>query len=116
MLKFLFLFLISFNCIAQDQWTESDSYRETAYVVVTAVDWNQTLQINSHGLRESNVILGSHPSDSRINTLIPASMFAHYYIATLLPTEYRKAWQYTWIGIETGYIFNNFSLGLKIKF
>jgi hypothetical protein len=27
-------------------------------------------------------------------------MLAHAYIATLLPAEYRKAWQYAFIGIE----------------
>jgi hypothetical protein len=91
-------------------------YREAVYITLVAVDWNQTLQINAHGMYEMNPILGSHPSDAKINTLIPAAMLAHYYIATLLPTEYRKAWQYAWIGIESAYVVRNMSLGLQINF
>lgn len=116
MSKFIFLFLLSFNCLADDTWTREDSYREAVYLTITAVDWNQTLQINSNGGYETNPILGSHPSDAKINTLIPAAMLAHYYIATLLPTEYRKAWQYSFIIIEASAVSNNLTTGIKVRF
>ena len=117
MFKFIFLFLLSFNCLAEE-WTTQDTQRESVYLTLTAIDWNQTLQgaKQPDHYYETNIILGSHPSDSRLNTLIPASMLAHYYIATLLPRGYREAWQYALIVVEANAVSNNFSIGLSVRF
>lgn len=117
MFKFIFLFLLSFNCLAEE-WTTQDTQRESVFVAITAIDWSQTLQIAKRPdhYYETNIILGNHPSDSRINTLIPTAMLAHYYIATLLPRGYREAWQYAFIAVETNAVSNNFSIGLNVKF
>jgi len=102
---------------AAENWTVEDTYRESFYLILTVTDWKQTLDFSRDTtVHETNIFLGEHPSDSRINTLIPLSMLAHYYIATLLPTEYRHAWQYAFIGIEANAVAINANINFAIHF
>src|ERR1019366_421470 len=112
MLKFIFLFLLSFNCLA-DEWTEADTVREAVYLTLHAIDWNQTLQIANHpDLQESNPILGQHPSAAKINEYMAGAALLQITVAYFLPEKYRKAFQYIAIGEKIPNVLGNFSLGL----
>ena len=117
MSKFIFLFLLSFNCLADENWTRADSYREAVYLTLHAIDWNQTLQIKDHSnLQESNPQLGAHPSAQRINQYMAESALLQFGIAYVLPEKYRAPFQYITVGDSLHSVSINWSLGLRVKF
>jgi hypothetical protein len=119
MLKLIFLFLLSFNCLADD-WTREDSYREAVFLTLHAIDWNQTLQIADHPdlyyEKTSSRFMGSHPSENQVNQYMVGAALLQITVAYLLPAEYRKAFQYITIGEKIPNVMGNFSLGLRVKF
>jgi len=118
MSKLVFVFLLfSSSCFA-DEWTAQDSNREYAYLALHTADWLQTRQISKHPERweESNLILGKHPSTGKVDAYFAIAGLAHYEVAKLLPTEWRKAFQYLSIGVEAGYVAHNLSFGVRAKF
>ena len=97
---------------------ESLSKRDVAvqlvYTGIVLVDREQTLDIKNHPeLHENNFILGEHPSDERINTLIPLAIAGHWLVTWWLPKEKRMAWQLFTGGAETAAVFHNYQIGLK---
>ena len=91
--------------------------REAAYGVLLLLDYGQTLDIKNHpGMYERNPILGDHPSDARIRNYFLALGAGHLAVTYLLPREYRGYWQYFTIGVQTGYVANNYSIGLRLDF
>lgn len=116
MFKVILIFLLSFNCLADD-WTRQDTYRESAYLALHALDWNMTLQISkTPNLQESNPILGTNPNAARINEYMAGSALLQFGIAYVLPSEYRKAFQYITIGDSLHSVATCYSVGLKFKF
>ena len=102
-----------------DKWTDADTAREAAYLVLHIADWGQTRNIahrEGEGYWEINPILGKHPSIKRIDSYMAFSMLAHIGIAYALPRGWREAFQYTTVGIEAGVVFNNNSIGLRVDF
>ena len=99
-------------------WTREDTYRQGGLTVLLIVDWGQTRWIARHPLqhKEMNQFLGEHPSVSRVNNYFAASILGHAAISAVLPPDWRKGWQYVWIGIELGYVQNNHSIGIKVDF
>jgi len=119
MSKLVFVFLLfSSSCFAADSWTDGDTNREYAYLALHTADWLQTRQISKHPERwgESNLILGKHPSTRNVDVYFALAGLAHYEVAKLLPTEWRKAFQYLSIGIEAGYVAHNLAFGVRAKF
>ena len=92
-LIFILFFLLPVDVNA-DEWTYSDTVMQTGYSLILISDWNQTLGIDSHdNLKESNKILGEHPSDDKINLYFASILYGHYYIAKKLDQPYRFMWQ-----------------------
>jgi len=110
--------LISSNAFAHDDWTDADTKREAVFIAMDAIDWAQTRNIarNQNKWREQNDILGSHPRNGKVDAYFATTILAHAAIALVLPTEYRKAFQYITIGVEIGWIQHNYSIGIDAKF
>lgn len=81
------------------------------------LDYRQTLDIKNHeGFYEINVILGRHPSDTKITIYfiicaLIAALVPYYLITNL---TYQIAWFVFWAGMEIWALQNNIRLGLKI--
>jgi hypothetical protein len=99
-------------------WTQEDTKYQTAFIATALVDWGQTLYIasNPDEYKESNVLLGDHPSRDKVNMYFPCAIVLHTAVAVALPKDYRRVWQLIWIGIETGMIVHNTSIGIKVDF
>jgi hypothetical protein len=115
---FAFLFLLSFNACAFDEWTTADTQREAVYLAVDYIDWAQTRNIarNPTVWRETNPFLGLHPSVGRVDGYFASMMLVHISISRLLTSDYRYIFQYISIGYEVNYVANNFNLGINAKF
>lgn len=111
---FILIIALSYGC-ASAKWTKEDTYRQAGFVAVTGVDWLQTREIaKSPGkYRETNPILGEHPSLEKVDAYFAVCVAAHTSIAVALPPEYRKWWQYVWIGLESYTVGHNFATGLR---
>lgn len=100
-----------------DEWTNRQIAQQAGVTLLLAVDWAQTRDIKNHpGFHESNPILGEHPTDKEVDQYFAAAAIGHAVITHLLPTEWRDAWQYVWIGAQTSTIARNHSLGIKFDF
>ena len=119
-MKYLIILSLLIQSAHADDWTQQDTYRESAYLAIHTIDWLQTRTIAKEnwpdGRFERNHILGKHPSVQTLDIHYAVTSIGHYYIATLLPTEWRKAWQYIAIGDAGSAVINNHSLGVRIKF
>lgn len=81
------------------------------------LDYLQTVDIKNHpGMFEKNVILGLHPKDNRVTAYFILAGVGHYAVTRALPTEYRAAWQYSWIALEAATILHNKKIGLHFNF
>lgn len=80
-------------------------------------DWSQTRDIKNHSdQHESNVLLGRHPSDTKVDAYFAGSMVANQWIANQLEGGWRTGFQATIILIETAAVSNNHALGVKFSF
>lgn len=99
-----------------NDWTDEDTARQAAVLTLFAVDAGQTLDIKHHAnLRETNPILGSHPTDSRVKTYFVLAAVVHTAASYYLTPEYRRYLQNGTIVLELAVIGNNKRLGLNIK-
>lgn len=100
------------------EWTSSDTKREFAFQGLWAIDALQTRNIAAHPdkWREQNNYLGAHPTIGAVDRYFIAGSVLHAGVSYLLPEKYRAPFQYVTIGIETGYVANNLSLGIGAKF
>jgi hypothetical protein len=116
-MRVLSALLISSTLLAGAPWTNKDKALEGAFVLATAVDWKQTLDIKNHPhLYEQNRLLGSHPTDKTINTYFVSSILLHAVVADQLHGKWRTAWQAVWIGFEVGTVQRNYALGVRLNF
>ena len=115
---FAFLFLISLNACAFDEWSTADKEREAAYLIVDSIDWAQTRNIarNPDRWYETNAALGRHPSIGSVNSYFIGMMLVHVGIVTALPSKYRSTFQFTSIAYEASYVAGNYRLGISAKF
>lgn len=91
--------------------------REVLVASTLVIDALQTLDIKNHpNLRETNPILGSHPSDEKIVAYFVGVGFGHYAVTKAIPAEYRAAWQYGWAALEIATIIRNRRLDLRFNF
>jgi hypothetical protein len=99
-------------------WTREDTYRQVAVSALLVVDWAQTRWIVKHPYQfyEINHFLGEHPSVGKINNYFAASILGHAAISYILPSDWRKGWQYVWIGVELEYVRRNYHIGVKVDF
>lgn len=112
------LLLILFSGVTNaDDWSTSDTNREITYHVFHALDWAQTRYIgeNCNKHRESNPLLSSCPSNKEVDTFFIATSFFHYAVSRLLPSDYRKGWQYVTIGSSANAVYTNYNIGVKMS-
>lgn len=113
------LTFISLNAHSADEWTARDTQIESAYLVIHTIDWLQTRGVAKHGWvghKEQNPILGEYPSTKKLAAHYAITSIGHYYIATLLPKEWRAAWQYIAIGDAGAAVYGNHLSGVRIQF
>jgi len=125
LLTVVLLLVLSSDCFAFDDWSKLDVAFETAYVIVTVIDWGQTLDIakRPNQYSEINPFLGKHPSVDLVNTFIPISIAGHILISALIPNDCeifsmkcRTLWQSVTLGAESYMVVNNFNIGLRMNF
>ena len=101
-------------------WTANDTAWETAYFATHLADWGQTLDIStqcaSGAFSETNKVLGSCPTQQKVNAYFLATALLHYGAAQMLPSTYRRMFQAGTIAMEIGFISNNAKIGLNVKF
>jgi hypothetical protein len=98
-------------------WTADDTAREAAYQTLAAVDWAQTLNIQTDPTRhELNPILGQHPSQNKINKYFIITGLGHAAIAYMLSPTYRKIFEISTITLEVGTVGHNITVGVGMKF
>lgn len=117
-MKIFLLLLLFIPAAHADEWTRSDTYRETAYLALHVTDWLQTRTIakNPDVWYEKNIILGSHPHVDRVDAYFILAGLAHVGIAAILPNEWRAPFQYFTIGFESGVVAHNYKVGVKVGF
>lgn len=94
-----------------------DYLREIAYTTITVIDWRQTqILIEDNKYVETNIFLGSGVTRSEVDTMVPIAIAAHWLITWALPRDKRLAWQWFWIGIETGAVSSNYGAGIRLSF
>ena len=111
----LFLLLAVSNSFASlsSEWDTSTIAKELIFLYTLSNDWQQTLDITrDQTLHEENHILGEHPSRNSINLYFASCAAGHALITHLLPKQYKKIWQETWIGIQASQIQHNDDIGL----
>ena len=117
-MKLLLLSLCLMPTIAHAEWSTTDTVMEATYAVVHIMDWRQTRAIvGSEGRwRETNNILGDHPSRDRVDTWFAGTLAGHALVSYLLPDKCRTAWQTLTIGMEATTVVRNYQLGIKVAF
>ena len=112
------LTLTSINCLANnDDWTTDQIVKEVISESLLVSDYQQTIQIRHHkSLHETNIILGKHPSNDRIEVYFGSVIVSHLIISDLLSNKYRDYFLDGTIGLELIVVGHNKQLGLSIKF
>ncbi len=111
------LFLFVRPALAADPWTDRQITQQAGVTFLLAIDWAQTRDIKNHsGLHEANPILGEHPTDREVDQYFAAAAIGHAVVTHFLPSDWRDAWQYVWIGAEAGTIARNYNLGVRFEF
>lgn len=115
-MKILFLFCALLTAsptwAAGTDWTTADTARQSVYAVLQSADWYQTRRIAAHPSKfhEVNPLLGSHPSKTKVDIFMGASLAAHTAISYYLQPKYRAAWQYATITVKSGMVAYNFAV------
>ncbi len=109
-----------------EKWSKADTSREVVWEGLHVMDWGQTRYIAKHPdkYRELNPILGSHPSQNRVDIYMGSGLLLHPVISAYLsPQEYailgikvrpRSLWQYFTITLSGGCVINNASIGVRV--
>lgn len=100
-------------------WSKKDTVRESIYIAVSAADWAQTRYIAKHPskFRETNSMIGAHPSISKVNNYFVGMIATHALIAELLPNgRARAGWQIAGIAWETMLVLHNHEIGINFNF
>ena len=95
-------------------WNQETTARELCFLFSLSKDWKQTLDIskNPDKFSEANPILGEHPDERKVHVYFAGCALTHALIAYMLPPEYSKIWQVTWIGIQSSVTDHNHENGL----
>ena len=119
-MKHILIILLFLPAIAlADPWTTGEKVAEGAYLTLHLVDWSQTRYIATHPSRyyESfNSVLGPHPSVGRVNMFFLGTAIAQPIIASLLPSDWRRAWLAAGIGMEFALTTRNAAIGIKMDY
>ncbi len=96
-------------------WNQETTARELCFLFSLSTDWKQTLEIakNPDKYSEANPILGEHPDERKVHMYFAGCALTHALIAYMLPPEYSKLWQVTWIGIQSSVTDHNHDNGIE---
>jgi hypothetical protein len=92
---------------------------EAATDALLIADWSQTRQIPrspDQGWYETNIYLGEHPGDGRVNGYFATCLVVNTVIHRVLPEPYLRYYQTGVVAVEAIAIGNNYNLGIKVKF
>ncbi len=100
-----------------DPWSKQDFILESSFAAITIVDWAQTRYISRNPERfyEKNPILGKHPSTSKVDLYMGASILSHIVITHFLPAKWRPTWQCVWIILELKTVGGNNQVGIGVR-
>jgi hypothetical protein len=90
----LALVMVSSAHAGDRTWTGKDTALEATYLVLRAMDWQQTLYIAEHPVYyERNILLGKHPTPSQVNQYMALIAISHVVISYALPKTWRTWFQ-----------------------
>jgi len=115
----ILVFLCCSTATAQpfSDWSKQDYARQIALSVFHTADWLQTRDIATNpDYRENNPVLGNNPSLSKVNLYFGTTLFGSWIVADALPLEWRKGFQYIYVGVEASCVSSNFNAGVKFNF
>lgn len=118
-MKLLIVLLLCLSSTAKaGDWSDTDRYRETAYLALHVVDWTQTRYIakNPDRFKENNRILGEHPTLGNVNRYFIAAGIGHFVIASALSGEWRYAFQAVTITVRMRDVVGNHRIGIEFAF
>lgn len=113
----LIVLILATPVYATDKWDKTDYTLLTVMVVMDVLDWRQTRYTanNPDRFHEHNLVLGSHPSQDKVDAYFAAAVTSQFVIAHYLPSKYRKYWLGLWIGISGTAVIHNDSVGIKMQ-
>lgn len=110
----LILFLWPSILCAED-WSKTDTSFQGMYTALLIADWMQTKKISkSNNHRETNIMIGDHPSEDKTDLYFTATAIINYQIAKRLSKPYRRYWQSFWTLFQFGFVEHNRRLGFKV--
>lgn len=109
------LVMLPVNASAFDKMDRVDTGMLAAYTVLHVMDWRQTRQIakNPNVYWERNPLLGKHPSVSRVNKYMLASLATTAAFTYGLPKKYRRIFLGASITVTGSLVVHNFNIGLR---
>jgi len=113
-MRYLILLLIPLTCNAGD-WTDEQKYLTAGYLVISYVDYRQTLVIAENG-DEANPYLGHSPSSDEVKDYFIKLAAINMGIAAILPTKWRTRYLYALDGFSFGYVLHNHWIGYRVDF
>lgn len=101
-----------------DPWTKEQVMLQGASTVLDIIDWGLTLDIESKDefYEKWNPALGEDPSRKDINIYFPCFIAGKYFVAWVLPSDYRKYWYGGTMTISICCVGNNYRIGLRVNF
>jgi len=97
------------------QW--QDHMLRVSSTALIAADWLTTIDGLRKGLRETNPLLGSHPSLGRVNVLIGTGLLANaFLVPKIKERELRRGIWAAVVLLETYALHNNRGAGLTLNF
>lgn len=103
---------------AADDWTIQERTTFAVSSVLLVADWAQTRQIarNAQTFRETNPILGEHPSMGSVNAYFATALLLNYAIGRSLDHGWRSAWFIGVQSVEANVVQRNLNIGLTLSF
>jgi len=115
------LALVAGTCTAAEPWSATDTALEVAALTSLTIDFHQTLQIHQQYAAgrergESNFLLGTHPSESKIRNYFVASSLIQFAVAHSLSGGARTCFLSGVLGLELVVTQRNKEIGLSYRF
>ena len=92
-------------------WTPLNRVLAGSTAALQGADWLSTLAFLGHGGIEGNPLLGAHPSEGHVNTMVPLGMLATQGIGAVLPSKLRNVWYGGLSALEVAALIRNLSAG-----
>lgn len=113
------LFLLApLSAHAGDKWDSVDLGLFAGFQALTLVDYAQTRHItdNPNRFYERNKILGTHPDAAAVAHYFVARNVLMWGVAEVLPSDFRKLFLGSSIGLQFYYVQSNYRLGVKLEY